>query len=68
MNEVHPDAALRVLLEDHPVLRLTLLDRDYGMPCPSDRWQVKAIIDELLKPAREGMVGGFKYQAQHWVN
>ncbi|MFB9241928.1 hypothetical protein IV454_29065 [Massilia antarctica] len=56
MSEIHPDAALRVLLEGSPVLRLTLRDRDYGMPCPTDRWQVKAAVDDLLKPALEGMV------------
>jgi len=26
------------------------------MPCPVDRWQVKATIDDLLKPALAGMV------------
>lgn len=56
MNDAHPDAALRDLLEGRPRLRLTLLDRDYGMPCPEDRWEVKAEIDRLLKPSLEGMV------------
>lgn len=56
MNNVHPDAALRALLDSQALLRLTLRDRDYGMPCPEDRWHVKAAIDELLKPAQEGMV------------
>ncbi|WP_036165042.1 hypothetical protein [Massilia sp. 9096] len=56
MNDIHPDAALRAMLEDRPRLRLILRDRDYGMPCPENRWQVKAAIDALLKPALEGMV------------
>jgi len=58
MSQVHPDAALRELLEGRPQLRLTLIDRDYGMPCPEDRWEVKAAIDRLLKPSLEGMVLG----------
>jgi len=56
MNNAHPDDDLQSLLQDCPVLKLTLRDRDYGMPCPEDRWQVKAAIDELLKPTLEGMV------------
>ena len=56
MNSTHPDSALQALLYERPVLRLTLRDRDYGMPCPADRWQVKAAIDDLLKPTLEGMV------------
>lgn len=56
MTDTHPDAPLRALLEGRPLLRLTLRDRDYGMPCPEDRWYVKGAIDDLLKPAMEGMV------------
>jgi len=56
MNANHPDAPLRASLKDRPVLSLTLRDRDYGAPCPEDRWYVKGAIDDLLKPAQEGMV------------
>jgi hypothetical protein len=56
MNEIRPDAALRDLLKGRPLLRLTLRDRDYGLPCPEDRWQVEAAINDLLKPSSEGMV------------
>lgn len=56
MTDTRPDAPLRTLLEGRPVLKLTLRDRDYGMPCPEDRWDVKGAIDDLLKPAMEGMV------------
>ncbi|WP_162057587.1 hypothetical protein [Undibacterium sp. KW1] len=56
MPQPPTDAALRALLDDCPVLKLILLDRDYGKPCPADRWAVKAAIDHLLKPAHEGMV------------
>lgn len=56
MTDPPPDAPLRALLEGRPLLRLTLRDRDYGMPCPEDRWYVKGAIDDLLKPAMEGMV------------
>ena len=56
MNANHPDAPLRASLKDRPVLSLTLRDRDYGAPCPEDRWYVKGEIDDLLKPAQEGMV------------
>jgi hypothetical protein len=56
MTQAHPDAALYDSLNSRPKLRLTLRDRDYGKPCPADRWQVKAAIDGLLKPTLEGMV------------
>lgn len=56
MTDTYPDAPLRALLEGRPLLKLTLRDRDYGTPCPEDRWTVKAAIDDLLKPAMEGMV------------
>jgi len=56
MDKTHPDAPLLSLLEGRPLLRLTLLDHDYGTPCPEDRWEVKAAIDGLLKPSRLGMV------------
>lgn len=56
MTTFHSDAALQQSLQGGPLLRLTLRDRDYGMPCPEDRWEVKAAIDKLLKPSLEGMV------------
>lgn len=56
MTDTRPDAPLRAALQGCPLLRLTLRDRDYGTPCPPDRWYVKAAIDDALKPAMEGMV------------
>lgn len=56
MTKNHPDANLHAKLEGRPRLMLTLRERDYGMPCPRDRWEVKAAIDNALKPRGEGMV------------
>jgi hypothetical protein len=60
MNDVSPDDALLALLEGRAELRLTLLNGDYGTPCPANRWQVSAAIDELLKPSLEGLVLGLE--------
>lgn len=56
MTAANPDAAMSALLEGRPTFRLILRDRDYGMPCPRDRWEVKEAIDGLLKPAGMGTV------------
>lgn len=56
MNDIKYKAALQKKLEGKPRLWLTLRDRDYGAPCPNDRWQVQASVNELLLPLGLGMV------------